>query len=119
MSQENKQNLTITVGGTDIKGQPANADFTSDAVVGIINAPWSFVMNFNGLAITPGLFRPRAFIEVSNDPLQMQWRTLREFDPARPVEKGDFKYLYWRLRYEARGANAGSIEAYLTQIVEI
>lgn len=109
--------LRVLVSGSDVNGDNANTDFTSDEIC-MLNAPWSLVFTFSSLSVT-GKY-PTLEIQGSNDvdAGANTWDTIPNGSAAslpRTFESSKCRYRYLRLVYLSNGATAGTINCYMIQ----
>lgn len=109
--------IRVFVSGSDVNGDAATSDFTSDAIP-MQDRPWSLVFTFNGLTVTGSY--PTLEIQGSNDPSTgaNSWDTIYNGGPhtlPNTFKSRYCEYLYIRLVYLSNTATGGTIVCYGNQ----
>lgn len=109
--------IRVFVSGSDVNGDSATTDFTSDAIP-MQDRPWSLVFTFASLTVSGSY--PTLEIQGSNDPAKSSnsWETI--YNGGAYTLPNTFKsryceYLFIRLVYLSKGASGGTIVCYGNQ----
>ena len=120
VNRDPTQSMLILVSGSDVNGNNANTDFTSDAIP-MTDNPWSLVFTFTSLTVS-GQY-PTLEIQGSNDYSKGSdsWETISNGSATslpRAFKSRYCEFLFIRLVYLSNGATAGTINVFINQVMK-